>query len=97
MTLNDLYKTIKQRQCDMPPDSYVASLLRSGSDRVYQKIGEEATEVVIAAKNPDRAKVIEETADLIFHVLVMLAQREVEWDEVMLELKKRKMMRVTGS
>ena len=56
MTIDKLYKIIKNRRLKMPKDSYVASLFRAGQDRIIQKIGEEATEVIIAAKNKNKKR-----------------------------------------
>jgi phosphoribosyl-ATP pyrophosphohydrolase/phosphoribosyl-AMP cyclohydrolase len=84
-----LAATIARRKNDAPEGSYTAKLFAGGVDRIGKKIGEEATEVVIAAKNPDRAELIWETADLLFHTLVLLAQREISLDEVGAELARR--------
>ncbi len=90
MTLEELYKIIISRQKELPEDSYIASLFKGDQDRIIQKVGEEATEVVIAAKNPNKKRLISETADLLFHTLIMLASRDVTLDEVMSELEERK-------
>ena len=89
MKLEKLYKKIIDRKKRMPKDSYVASLFRAGNDRIIQKIGEEATEVVIAAKNSDKTRCIEETADLWFHMLILLASKNISLDEILKELEKR--------
>jgi phosphoribosyl-ATP pyrophosphohydrolase len=73
----------------MRENSYVTSLFRAGSDRIIQKVGEEATEVVIAAKNSDKKRLIEETSDLWFHMLILLVSKNISLDEIYLELKKR--------
>lgn len=90
MTLEELYKIIISRKEELPEGSYVASLFKGDEDRIIQKVGEEATEVVIAAKNPSKERLVSETADLLFHTLVLLAARGVNLDEVMEELEKRK-------
>ena len=82
-----LFETVLERQRRADPESsYVARLLSQGVDRVAQKVGEEATEVVIAAKNADRAKIAAEVADLWFHTYILLAQQgmtpEAVWDEL---------------
>jgi phosphoribosyl-ATP pyrophosphohydrolase/phosphoribosyl-AMP cyclohydrolase len=87
--LTGLAATIAQRKLTPTPDSYTAALFAGGVDRIGKKIGEEATEVVIAAKNADRNELIWETADLLYHTLVLLAQREIELDEVGAELARR--------
>jgi len=89
MTLDELYNVIKDRQKNLPEKSYVASLFRGGKDRVIQKVGEEATEVVIAAKNEGKKRIVEESADLIFHLLVLLAAADITPDEIFEELEKR--------
>jgi len=89
MTIDELYKIIKDRQEKMPEGSYVASLLKAGQDRIIQKVGEEATEVIIAAKNSDKQKTISEVADLWFHLLVMLISFNITPEEILAELEKR--------
>jgi len=89
MTIDELYKIIKDRQEKMPEGSYVASLFKAGQDRIIQKVGEEATEVVIAAKNNDKQKTISEVADLSFHLLVMLVSLNITPEEILAELEKR--------
>lgn len=89
MTIEELYQIIEDRKKRMPKDSYVASLLKSGKDRVIQKVGEEAIEVVIAVKNNSKERVIEEIADLWFHSLVLLVSSDISIHEIMDELQKR--------
>ena len=79
-TVERLAETIAQRHREMPEESYTAELIRRGPERVSQKVGEEAVEVVIAALRGDR--VAEETADLVYHLLVLLEERGVHPDEV---------------
>ena len=90
MTIDELFKIILERKKKMPKNSYVASLFRAGQDRIIQKVGEEATESMIAAKNKDRKQVISEIADLWFHLLVFLAYVNITPEEIMEELEKRK-------
>ncbi|HLZ27876.1 MAG TPA: bifunctional phosphoribosyl-AMP cyclohydrolase/phosphoribosyl-ATP diphosphatase HisIE [Chloroflexota bacterium] len=86
-----LFETIKQRQARAEPgSSYVARLLHEGVDRVAKKIGEEATEVVIAAKNADRHELAHEIADLWFHTFVLLAQQGMSPEDVWAELRGRR-------
>lgn len=89
MTLEELYKIIEDRKKKMPADSYVASLFRDGEDRIIQKVGEEATEVVIAAKNESKERIISEIADLWFHTLVLLSSKGIDLLDVFTELKRR--------
>jgi phosphoribosyl-AMP cyclohydrolase / phosphoribosyl-ATP pyrophosphohydrolase len=79
-TLERLAGTIAQRHREMPEGSYTAGLIRRGPERVAQKVGEEAVEVVIAALREDR--LAEETADLVYHLLVLLEERGVGIEEV---------------
>lgn len=87
--LERLERAIAQRRGADPGSSYVASLEAKGLDAILKKIGEEATEAVIAAKGGDRAGIVHETADLWFHCLVMLAHQGVRVDEVLAELERR--------
>jgi phosphoribosyl-ATP pyrophosphohydrolase/phosphoribosyl-AMP cyclohydrolase len=87
--VENLAGTIAQRKRNPTPDSYTAALFAGGVDRIGKKIGEEAVEVVIAAKNADRNELIWETADLLYHTLVLLAEREIALDEVGAELTRR--------
>jgi phosphoribosyl-ATP pyrophosphohydrolase/phosphoribosyl-AMP cyclohydrolase len=86
-----LFETIRERQLQADPGaSYVARLLHDGVDRVARKVGEEATEVVIAAKNGDRAELAHELADLWFHTFVLLAQQGMSPEDVWAELRGRR-------
>ena len=84
-----LARTIASRKRDPVEGSYTAKLFAGGVDRIGKKIGEEATEVVIAAKNADRGELVWETADLLYHTLVLLAERGIALDEVGAELSRR--------
>jgi phosphoribosyl-ATP pyrophosphohydrolase/phosphoribosyl-AMP cyclohydrolase len=85
-----LFNTIEQRKQADPGSSYVARLLAEGIDRIGKKVGEEATEVVIAAKNADRAEVAHEVADLWFHTFILLAQQGMTPEDVWDELRRRR-------
>jgi len=87
--LAHLLQTIESRKGADPAQSYVARLLGGGVDRIGKKIGEEATELVIAAKNAERKEVVWEAADLMFHTLVLLANEGISLDEVGAEFKRR--------
>ena len=89
MTLEELYKIIEDRKKNMPIGSYVASLFGDGEDCIIQKIGEEATEVVIAAKNKNRSRQIEELTDLFFHTLILMAQLNISPVDISNELSRR--------
>ncbi len=87
--MEHLAKTIAQRRTQSPEESYVAKLLARGVDAIGKKIGEEATEVVIAAKNAQRSEIVWEVADLLFHTAVMLEATGVTLDEIGHELLRR--------
>jgi len=84
-----LRNTIASRRGASPETSYTAKLLSDGVDRIGKKIGEEATEVVIAAKNGDAREITWEVADLLYHTLVLLEERGVSLDAVGAELLRR--------
>jgi phosphoribosyl-ATP pyrophosphohydrolase len=88
-TLTRLADVLEQRKSADPDSSYVAKLYSKGLDAILKKIGEEATETVMAAKDADRDKVIYETADLWFHSLVLLAHQGLHPDDVLAELERR--------
>lgn len=87
--LSRIAETLEQRKTADPGVSYVAKLYAKGLDAILKKIGEEATETVIAAKNGDREHLIYETADLWFHTLVMLASQGLHPNDVLSELARR--------
>ena len=87
--LDRLAATIAERRDADPSSSYVAQLLAKGDDAVLKKIGEEATETVMAAKDGDRLRVVAEVADLWFHCLVLLARHGLGPDDVRAELARR--------
>lgn len=88
-TLQKLAQILEQRKQADPGSSYVASLYDRGLDTILKKIGEEATETVIAAKSADSEQIIYEMADLWFHCLVLLAQQGLSPQQVLLELERR--------
>lgn len=87
--LAELAQILESRKNADPSSSYVASLYDKGLDAILKKIGEEATEVVIAAKSGKHPAIIHETADLWFHTLVMLAQQGLSPDDILSELGSR--------
>ncbi|VAW72880.1 Phosphoribosyl-ATP pyrophosphatase [hydrothermal vent metagenome] len=87
--LRQLADVLEQRKHAEPGSSYVASLYAKGLDAILKKIGEEATETVMAAKDGDAEKIIYETADLWFHTMVLLAQQGLKPDDVLNELARR--------
>ena len=92
--LTQLHKTLVNRLDAKPQSSYVASLYHKGLDAILKKIGEEATETVMAAKDGESDKIIYEVADLWFHTLVLLAKQGLEPAMVLEELERR--MGVSG-
>jgi phosphoribosyl-ATP pyrophosphohydrolase len=87
--LSELADVLEARKDSAPGDSYVASLYHKGLDSILKKIGEEATETVMAAKDGDADKIIYETADLWFHSMVLLAQQGLRPEQVLDELGRR--------
>jgi len=87
--LKQLAQILEQRKQESAEKSYVASLYAKGLDSILKKIGEEATETVIAAKNGEKNQLIYETADLWFHCMVLLAHQGLEPDDVLHELQRR--------
>lgn len=87
--LEALERTLESRKQESAENSYVSSLYKKGLDTILKKIGEEATETVIAAKGGDKEQIIYETADLWFHCMVLLNQQEISHQEVLSELARR--------
>lgn len=88
-TLSDLEKTIAERARSGDPESWTAKLFAKGIDKAAQKLGEEAVETVIAAVRGDTKGVVSESADLLYHWLVVLGIAGVRLDEVLAELERR--------
>ncbi len=88
-TLEKLAEVLEARKSAAPDSSYVASLYHKGLDAILKKIGEEATETVMAAKDGAADKIIYEVADLWFHTLVLLKQQGLEPQQVLEELERR--------
>jgi len=87
--LQQLAQVLEERKQADPDSSYVAKLYGKGLDAILKKIGEEATETVMAAKDGNKEQIIYETADLWFHTLVMLAQQGLGPDDILDELARR--------
>jgi phosphoribosyl-ATP pyrophosphohydrolase len=88
-SLTDLEKIVAERGRSGDPDSWTAKLFQRGIDQAAQKLGEEAVEAVIAAVKGDRAELLSESADLLYHLLVVLAIKGVPLADVMAELERR--------
>lgn len=84
-----LYALLEGRKRDLPQGSYTTYLFQKGLDKILKKVGEECTEVIIAAKAEDRAETVYEIADLAYHVMVLMAQQGITLEEVQNELASR--------
>ncbi|MGE5299038.1 MAG: phosphoribosyl-ATP diphosphatase [Acidobacteriota bacterium] len=89
MTIRELYTIIEQKRVSGDTTSYTRSLFADGIDRIAQKVGEESIEVVIAAKNNDKEAFVGEAADLVYHLLVLLAQKNTTIDDIEQKLQER--------
>ncbi len=87
--LHELQAIIQERKANPRPGSYTASLFAAGEDEIVKKVGEEAVEVILAVKGQGDERVISETADLFYHLLVLLAQRGLTLEQVEAELERR--------
>lgn len=85
----DLEDQIEERRTKPTEQSYTSQLFREGLAKISQKVGEEATEVIVAALAQDRARLVSETADLVYHLLVLLREKGVRCNEVVAELQNR--------
>jgi phosphoribosyl-AMP cyclohydrolase / phosphoribosyl-ATP pyrophosphohydrolase len=88
-TLAALYELIGRRRRELPEGSYTTYLFREGLDKILKKVGEESAETIIAAKNGDAARLVEEVSDLAYHLLVLLVERGVALEDVGAELARR--------
>ena len=85
----DVYNVILDRKTNPKEGSYTNYLFDKGLDKILKKVGEEATEIVIAAKNPNNEEVIYETSDFLYHLMVLMAEKDVSWEDVVRELAQR--------
>ncbi len=88
--LFELYGVIGQRKARPREGSYTSYLFEKGIDKILKKVGEETAEVIIGAKNPDTKELVYETADLLYHLLVLLNEREIPLEAVLKELQERR-------
>ena len=90
--LDELFAVIEDRRESLPDDSYTASLFthEKGQDAVLEKLGEETTELLLAAKDGDRDGVAHESADIVYHLLVLLAMNDMELADLRRELRDRR-------
>jgi phosphoribosyl-ATP pyrophosphohydrolase len=87
--LKDIYQIILERKANPKEGSYTAALMTNGIDKVLKKVGEEAAELIIAGKGGERQEIVYETADLLFHTLVLLGFYDIDPEEIYGELRRR--------
>ncbi len=87
--LEKLFTIIEDRKAEMPEGSYTSLLLEQGEDKILRKINEESFEVIMASKNEGDQRLIEETADLLYHLWVLLSYKGITLDQVKTELAER--------
>jgi phosphoribosyl-ATP pyrophosphohydrolase len=87
--IQSIYKVILDRKANPAENSYTASLMAKGIDKILKKVGEEASELIIAGKGGERQEIVHESADLIFHLLVLLGFNDIDPEEVYAELGRR--------
>ncbi|WP_121821683.1 phosphoribosyl-ATP diphosphatase [Halostella salina] len=90
--VDELFAVIEDRKERLPEDSYTASLFTSekGENEVLEKLGEETTELVLAAKDDDREEIAHESADIVYHLLVLLAMKDMDVADLRAELETRR-------
>jgi phosphoribosyl-ATP pyrophosphohydrolase len=89
-TLAELYKLTAARKNEPQEGSYTCYLFEKGLDKILKKVAEESGEVLIAAKNGDNAATVEELADLVYHLLVLMAQQGIAWEDLVGVLERRR-------
>lgn len=87
MVLEDIFEIIKDRKENGEDGSYTKYLFDKGTDKILKKVGEECTEVIIAAKGEDKNEIVNEICDLAYHVLVLMADKEITLEELNEQLK----------
>jgi len=90
--LEELFAVIEDRKETLPEDSYTASLFthEKGENAVLEKLGEEATELLLAAKDDDHEEIAHEAADIVYHMLVLLSMKDMDLEELRAELRDRR-------
>jgi phosphoribosyl-ATP pyrophosphohydrolase len=90
--LDELFAVVEDRKANLPEGSYTASLFthEKGENAVLEKLGEETTELVLAAKDDDHDELVHESADIVYHLLVLLSMKDVDIDELRAELAERR-------
>ncbi len=87
--IDTLCAIIQDRKVNPTAHSYTSNLFAAGEDEIVKKVGEEAVEIILAAKGQGHQRIVEETADLTYHLLVLLAAHDLTWDDVRQELARR--------
>ena len=87
--ISALWATLNERRQNPRPGSYTAELLQAGEDEIAKKVGEEAIELILAAKGQGDQRLVEEAADLVYHLLVLLLAKGLSWDAILDELAAR--------
>ena len=90
--IEELFAVIEDRKATLPEDSYTTSLFthEKGENAVLEKLGEETTELVLAAKDEDREEIAHESADIVYHLLVLLAMQDMDVEDLKAELRERR-------
>ena len=88
--LDRLYALVKERKENRPPGSYTSYLFNEGLDKILKKLGEESTETIVAAKNAEDERLVEEVSDLVYHMIVLLVARGISLDQIRAELARRR-------
>ena len=90
--LDDLFAVIEDRKANLPENSYTASLFthEKGENAVLEKLGEESTELLLAAKDDDHEEIAHESADIVYHLLVLLAMKDMDLADLRAELRERR-------
>ena len=88
-SLETLYELLEGRKREMPEGSYTSYLFDKGIDKMLKKLGEEGTEIIIAAKNPNPNEIVYEISDYLYHLMVVMAEKGITWEDVTQELARR--------
>ncbi len=86
----EVYQVVEDRKKNPKSGAYTSYLLEKGQDKICKKVVEEATELVLAAKNQDKEQAVRELADLYYHLMVLMVQENITWEEIAAEMKNRR-------
>ncbi|NLM07034.1 MAG: phosphoribosyl-ATP diphosphatase [Tissierellia bacterium] len=86
----ELYNTILERKADPQEGSYTSYLFKEGKEKILKKLGEESTEVVIAGMKGSKDEIVAETGDLLYHLMVLLAEEGIPWEDIVQEMEVRR-------